>query len=337
MRGGLIAGTAAFLTMAVTVSGAQAAPAPYDGHNPFVCELQQLGMGTDYPHPEADPLCVEYDKTHQNVTELGVVEFLSREPARFAAVSDKCFYFQHDHWTGYLVQGDPSSETYSWDGSYFFDKARGVGGVYVENFTFNNQTSDPRDLPGFPEEWKNSFGPGRGGFQSTDEVPADPRCVEKARQPNQNVYRSPQDRCRPGKGSVDKGIGGLNLGMTRSEVRRDFGPPGRQRGGTYRYCVLGRGKLIADFAGGADGSHANSVLTTSTGFDLGGVRKGDRASSARRKLRGEQRLARHNGTTVYGIAKGGRRLIFGVRKNRVNVLGTVDRKLPAATVGRRAG
>ena len=39
------------------------------------------------PHPEADPFCVEFDKRRQNVTELGVVDFLSKEPARVAAAS----------------------------------------------------------------------------------------------------------------------------------------------------------------------------------------------------------------------------------------------------------
>src|SRR5205807_5135908 len=37
-------------------------PAPWDGVNPFRCELQNAGMGTSVPHPEADPFCVEYDK-----------------------------------------------------------------------------------------------------------------------------------------------------------------------------------------------------------------------------------------------------------------------------------
>ena len=38
------------------------------GTNPFVCTLQQAGTGTDFPDPDADPFCVEFDKTHQNVT-----------------------------------------------------------------------------------------------------------------------------------------------------------------------------------------------------------------------------------------------------------------------------
>src|SRR3954466_7890454 len=124
---------AVVLAAVIGVSSAHASgPAGGGGTNPFSCTLQQLGMGTEFPQPDADPFCVEYDKTHQNATELGVVQFLSKEPARVAAASDKCFYFQRDHWTGSVVQGR-QPETYHWDGSYYFDKLRGTGGVYVEN------------------------------------------------------------------------------------------------------------------------------------------------------------------------------------------------------------
>ena len=137
--------------------------APYDGVLPFECVLQQAGTEAEFPDPDADPFCVEYDKRHQNVTELGVVQFLSLEPARVAQASPKCFYFQRDHWVGSVVQDDGRTETYSWDGSYYFDKAKGAGGAYVENFTINNQSGDPTAMPGFPEEWKPYFGYGRGG------------------------------------------------------------------------------------------------------------------------------------------------------------------------------
>ena len=179
---GVLAVAAACLAFGTANAGAASAVMGYDGSIPFACELQQLGTGTDFPHPDADPFCVEYDKRHQNVTELGVVQFLAQEPARFAAAGPKCWYFQRDHWTGSIVQDDGSTQTYHWDGSYYFDKARGLGGVYVENFTINGKTGDPRTLPGFPDDWKPYFGPGKGGVQSSDTVRADPRCVAKAKQ-----------------------------------------------------------------------------------------------------------------------------------------------------------
>ena len=55
----------------------------------------------------------------------------------------KCFYFQSDHWRGSIVQDDGSTKTYEWDGHYFFDKARGEGGVWVTNFNVNGQTQRP--------------------------------------------------------------------------------------------------------------------------------------------------------------------------------------------------
>jgi hypothetical protein len=153
------------VTAAVPSSAAAQEPQGWDGTNPFVCTLQQTGTGTDFPQPEADPFCVEFDKTHQNVDQLGLVDFLSKEPARVAAAGDKCFYFQSDHWRGTVSESVPESETYAWDGHYYFNKATGAGGVYIENFRVGGQTGDPTAVPGFPEEWKPFFGPGRGGVK----------------------------------------------------------------------------------------------------------------------------------------------------------------------------
>src|SRR5919202_4715399 len=179
-------GTLAVVALAVAglppSAGAATGLHGYDGKNPFVCTLQQLGGGTDFPEPKADPFCVEYEKRHQNVTQLGVVEFLSKEPARVAAAGPKCFYFQRDHWRGYVSESQPSTQTYAWDGSYFFDKARGIGGAYVENFKIAGQTGDPTQVPGFPDQYKPYFSNGRGGVQKSGEVPVDPTCVKKFKQ-----------------------------------------------------------------------------------------------------------------------------------------------------------
>src|SRR5256714_6708923 len=179
MRRGLVV-TAAAVLLAAAPAAASAPPTGWNGDNPFNCELQQAGFGPTGPHPEVDPYCVEFDKRRQNVSQLGVVDFLSLEPARVAAASDKCFYFQSDHWRGSLVRAAPATKTYEWDGHYFFDKARGEGGVWVTNFNFNGHTSDPGSLPGIPPDQARFFGPGTGGFITHDEVPADPRCVERA-------------------------------------------------------------------------------------------------------------------------------------------------------------
>jgi hypothetical protein len=93
----LAAGGFLLLTPAGAVAQSSPQPfAPYDGSIPFRCELQDAGTGTEFPDPEADPFCVKYDKTSQNVTDFGLVDFLSKEPARVAAAAPKCFYFQRD-------------------------------------------------------------------------------------------------------------------------------------------------------------------------------------------------------------------------------------------------
>ena len=178
------------VALALACATAAATPvAPYDGSNPFRCKTQNVGTGVNFPYPNADPFCVEFDKTQQNVTDYGIVDFLLNEPARVAAAVPKCFYHQTDHWTGSVVQGQPP-ELWHWDGRYFFDKARGMGGVHVENFTVAGLPADPRALPGFPPEYAAYFAPGGGGAYA-DTVVAEPDCAAKVDTPSEvkKVYR----------------------------------------------------------------------------------------------------------------------------------------------------
>ena len=164
--------------------------APYDGSNPFRCKTQNVGTGVDFPDPDADPFCVEFDKTQQNVTDFGIVDFLLNEPARVAAAAPKCFYHQTDHWTGSIVQGsDPT--LWHWDGRYFFDKARGMGGVRVENFTVAGLPADPRVLPGFPPEYSPVLRARRRRCYWRTTVPADPNCAARVDTPKEaaKVYQ----------------------------------------------------------------------------------------------------------------------------------------------------
>src|SRR4051794_39427199 len=187
VRAGAVLAAACALALAPPALAA-APPSPWDGKNPFNCVLQNPGMGTAVAHPEADPFCIEFDKRHQNVTQLGFVEFLSKEPARVALAAPKCFYFQSDHWRGSVVQSDASTKTYEWDGHYFFDKARAEGGVWVTHFSINGKSGDPRTLPGFPPEYAKYFGNGTGGVITHNDVPADPRCAERAQREGSRIY-----------------------------------------------------------------------------------------------------------------------------------------------------
>ena len=159
--------------------------APWDGSSPFNCTIQDVGTGTDFPDPGADPFCVEFDKTQQNVTDLGIVDFLTKEPSRVAAAVDKCFYFQSDHWTGSIVQGE-DPELWHWDGQYFFDKAIGAGGVNIQNLRFLGQ---PAAFPPgtLPEQFQPYFDQGGGGAYVAGEIPADPRCAAKVDTPEERA------------------------------------------------------------------------------------------------------------------------------------------------------
>jgi hypothetical protein len=318
------------------VARAQTPAGGWDGVNPFSCTLQQVGTGTDFPQPDADPFCVEFDKTHQNVDQLGVVDFLSKEPARVAAASGKCFYFQSDHWRGTVSESQPATETYAWDGHYYFDKATGAGGAYVQNFRIGGQTGDPSSVPGFPEQWKPYFSNGRGGVQAVGDVQADPRCATK---PNPSgpgggspgaggAPASAADRCRVPGGRVGRGIGGVRLGMRRARARRALGLPATESRRWMTWCFDGGGRLLAGF--GSRG--ADVVLTDSPPFDTHGIRTGTRARTARRRLRGARRIGRARGVLVLARRERGRRLLVGLRHGRVAYLAVARPRVS----GRRA-
>jgi hypothetical protein len=281
----LLAGVAALamlLALACWTHPAHASspPTPWDGTNPFNCTIQNAGQGTVVPDPGADPYCVSFDKTNQNITQAGIVEFLTNEPARTAAAVPKCFYFQEDHWRGTVQQGDKTA-IYEFEGHYFFNKATGDGGVWITGFTVEGQTFDPTSLPGFPAGYGNDFGPGTGGFITHDDVPADPQCVQQAASTPGGVSApSTTPRCVPDAGNVTrKGLGPLALGTGEQALRAELGSPTQIAHGFLQYCVTGGGSLLAgqpDDRSGTLGSGGNEpttmLVTTATGFVLRGAR-----------------------------------------------------------------
>lgn len=180
-RGVAAAVAAVFIALTGAGDGWAAAPPgvqPYDGKNPFRCRLQQLGKGTAFPTPNADPFCVEYDKTGQNVAQLGIVDFLLQEPARVAAAAGKCFYFQHDHWTGSIAQGR-QPELWHWDGSYFFDLARGTGGVFFGNPRLGGVSGWSRLSPLLPPGLRPFLTERGYGGRVVSDYPVSPDCAKK--------------------------------------------------------------------------------------------------------------------------------------------------------------
>jgi hypothetical protein len=338
------------VALAILVALATAAPAagqptlvPWDGTNPFRCVVQHAGTGTSVPDPGADPYCVDFDKRHQNVTQLGVVDFLSKEPARVAAASPKCFYFQSDHWRGSIVQDNGATQTYAWDGHYFFDKARGEGGAWVTNFSINGHTADPNQVPGMPPQWAAVMGPGTGGAMIENDFPADPRCAARARRDPSAIYRGgrPPGRggapgaapppaagpCIPPSGRVGaKRLGPVALGEPDGRVRRRLGDPLDVRDGFLVYCVRGGGSYLVgqrwDGVGAVqDEASAATVVvfTTSRAFRAHGVGVGTAVRLVRRRFPRARQAARIGRVRVWQAAPRST-LLIGTGGGRVRFL-----------------
>jgi hypothetical protein len=315
------------LALSLLLALASQPPTGWDGTNPFKCVLQNAAFEPTGPDPAADPYCVEFDKRHQSVVDGGVVQFLSLEPARVAAATDKCFYFQSDHWRGSVVQEDGSTKTYEWDGHYFFDKAHAEGGVWVTNFNVNGQTGDPSSIPGMPQEFSRYFGPGTGGVITRNDVPADPNCAAKAAAQHDAIYASASGQA-PGSGTAasacatpaggfgSRHLGPVTLGATAERVQQRLGRPDELRRGWQLFCGgLWRVGFRGDRSGEPDDlgtAPVVALLTYDKRFAVRGVRVGSKVPrSARRVGKG---------------LRAWRGLTLGIKRGRVRFLATVDRR-----------
>jgi hypothetical protein len=83
-----------------------------------------------------DPLCVVYNKRDITVDNGGAIRFLRAEPARFA-VAGKCQYWQRDHWRIRIDRG--MHPLVRWDGSYWWDLKKGLGGAIFRHFRVAGQ------------------------------------------------------------------------------------------------------------------------------------------------------------------------------------------------------
>jgi hypothetical protein len=344
-------------TIIATPAGALEPPTGWDGSNPFRCELQQAGLTAVVPDPDADPFCVEFDKRRQNVTELGVVDFLLLEPARVAAAVPVCFYFQSDHWRGSLVQEDGTTKTYEFDGHYFFDKARAEGGAWVTNFNVAGQTFDPAQIPGIPAEYSRYLGPGTGGVITRNDIPADPGCVERAADASRPVYAAPPPGeqaaagmpaapvapCPALKGAASpQGLGPIGLGDADARVRAALGRPARVHRGFLRYCVAGGGKYLVGQAGDRSGEQGSDpqaptvfLFTTSATLRVGEVGRGSSTRLVARTFPRARRRTSMGRTRVLETSRGSG-VLLGVRDGRVRFVAVHDRKLVRSTAAVRS-
>jgi hypothetical protein len=319
----LLAGT---LIFAAPAAG-QGPQSPYDGLAPFNCTLQDVGTGTDFPNPEAEPFCVEFDKTQQNVTDFGIFDFFSKEPARVAAAAPKCFYFQRDHWTGSFMQSN-QPEFWHWDGSYFFDKSNGSGGVNLANFRSGGQALDAD--PYAPAEFQPYLSPGGGGGgYVAGEVQSDPSCAK--------LVDTPAERAQVYYHTIDAGkvrrkrIGPVRLRERSGAFHHLQGPPHELLNATERFNVTGGGQLRIAFKGvrGAAGASSDSdrvaaILTTSSKHFRGRVHPGVPARKAKRKLRAEFEFRARAYRVFEAPRRPGARLFAGVRRRSLEWLAVVD-------------
>jgi hypothetical protein len=334
--GWLRAGAAVVALVLPAAAGAQVeAPTGWDGVNPFRCTLQDAGFGSTLADPAADPLCVEYDKRRQNVTELGIVDFLLHEPARVAAALPRCFYFQADHWRAAVVQDDGATELYRWDGHYFFDKAKGNGGVWVSNFSVGGRTFDPSSLPGIPPEFARHMGPGTAGFMTRDDIPADPACAARAAAEPERIYASaetpPAGGCTDPAGPLTRRrLGPVALGSAEADVRTALGRPREVRRGFLRYCAEGGGALLVGFPADRSGdlgppSAGRAVIVVSTAPAL--------LRGAPRVRRGAPAVLRAGRLRVVRHRSG---VLAGVRAGRVRFVAVADRRAVGSRSALRA-
>jgi hypothetical protein len=317
---------ALLVAAAVTALAPLSAPAqqgnpaePYDGHLPFNCQLQDVGTGTDFPHPESDPFCVEFDKTQQNVTDLGLLDFASKEPERVAAAGPKCFYFQRDHWTGSIVQGG-DSETYHFDGSYFYDEANGTGGVHIDNFRLGGQPADSSQF--VPPEYKQYFGKGGGGAYFANSSEVRPDCasrVDTAKKQRQ-VYAHDLDA-----GPIfRKRIVPLAFRMARSAILDDQGLPYLSDQGSDRFNVAGGGQLRVAYSGSGDAATVSALLSTAPKDARGSVHPGDAAAPARKALHAKRAFGLGGFTLFEAPRRKRSRLFVGAENGKIAWIAVVD-------------
>jgi hypothetical protein len=317
-------------------AAAQSSPqpfAPYDGTIPFRCELQNVGTGTEFPDPEADPFCVQFDKTSQNVTDFGLVDFLSKEPARVAAAATKCFYFQRDEWTGYVVQGE-EPELWHWVGNYFFDKARGVGGVSARGFRVGGQpmSATPFAPPAYAPYFDENGG---GGVLTQMETISDPACAAMVDTPAERarVYEDEsvvRGCIEPGGELTRRKIGTARLRMSRDRLHSRLGQPTKTKRGTDRWCVTGAANLRIAYArtGGRPARakprrRAVLIRTTARGHTARGVGPGTPRRRAVSRLALGYRF-RAGKTRVFESERRSGVLFAGIRGGRVRWLAIAD-------------
>ena len=162
-----------------------------------------------------------------------------------------------------------------------------------------------------------------------DQVVADmSRGAEAYLQMWERAVGVPSNQCALGKGRFTaRGLGRFRLGLHPRALLVEAGQP-ESRTRTWRYCVRGRraagSRVSAVFT---SGGKVGLVASTARRHRGRGIGRGARAS----RLRGTRHVGR--GLRVRRIGRGGKKLVYGVRRGRVRFVGVASR--PVARSPRR--
>jgi hypothetical protein len=174
--------------------------------------------------------------------------------------------------------------------------------------------------------------------QRSEAIEADPSCIAKAEadspyredRPGGAAGSQGADRCRVAGGRVERGAGGVRLGVRRASVRQKLGAPTTESPRYMSWCMTGGGRVVAAFDRSGESGRAVLVLTDAPPFDAAGIRTGSKSSKARQRLRGEREIARRV------LAVGRRRdvLIAGLASGRVAFLASASRAISSKRAAR---
>lgn len=211
-------------------------------------------------------------------------------------------------------------ETYHFDGSYFYDKSTGSGGVHIANFRIGGQPADAS--PFVPPSYKPYFGQGGGGSLLQGNVPADPRCAERvdsARERTRVYYR----RLPDGK-IFHKRVAPIRLRSLRQRLLERNGPPHRRAHHTDRFDVEGGGELAIAYRGNALDRRVAALLTTSPGHRRGRISPGAAARRARKALKAGFAFRVAGDRVLEAPRRRRSRLLLGVDAGKVAWIAVID-------------
>ena len=196
---------------------------PWDGSNPFNCEIQDVGTGTDFPDPGADPFCVEFDKTQQNVTDLGIVDFLAKEPARRRRGRRQVLLLPArplDRLDRARARR-PSSGTGT--AATSLTRRRASSAATSRTSASSASPAAPGDYFPIPPDYTEYFDQGGVGAYLVLNIPVDPRCAEKIDTPEERapIYGPGESSplANPGGGAV-AGAGAGGAAHPRRKAKR---------------------------------------------------------------------------------------------------------------------